>query len=245
VINRRIKIEEIILKNAKHFGVSTKEMIAIIKKFNPVAKLYYIEYPVTQVNYVKNNNTKETFDIIFFARITKDKGIEDLLKAISIVKKEKPDVSLRVIGHTNKRYLDYLLKMIKKLDIEQNVVFMGFFETQEEIYKYALNAKICVLPTYHDIIPGTIIESMLMKLPVIAYAVGGIPELNEQGEAIILVETRNIILLASSILNLLKDKNRRNTIAKYAYSVANLRYNNKIILKDNLTAYKTILLEIY
>ena len=56
---------------------------------------------------------------------------------------------------------------------------LGFLKSQQDIYEHAIHSRIYVLPTYHDIIPGTIIESMFMKLPGIAYAVGGIPELNE------------------------------------------------------------------
>ena len=50
--------------------------------------------------------------------------------------------------------------------------------------KHAINARICVLPTYHDILPGTILESMFMKLPVIAYDVTGLSELNDKGQSV-------------------------------------------------------------
>ncbi len=193
----------------KFFGVCTEEMIKIIKQLNPNARFFIHEYPKS-VNYTKKNNSLSKFDLIFFARICKDKGIEDLLEAISLVKfKIKPDVTLHVIGSASLSYINYLKKITINLNIEKNVKFLGFFNTQQEIHKYALNAKLCVLPTYHDTIPGTISESMFMKIPVVAYAVGGIPELNQHGEAIALVEKKNIQQLAETIIKVLEDQKRK------------------------------------
>ena len=65
-----------------------------------------------------------------------------------------------------------------------------------DVFKEAIKAKICVLPTYYDVIPGTIIESMFMKIPVVAYAVGGIPTLNDNVETVRLVDKYDINGLA-------------------------------------------------
>ena len=88
---------------------------------------------------------------MFFARVCKDKGIEDLLLALSIAKQEIPNISLHIIGSISNSYKNKLNTMIQILNLEQNVIFMGFMPTQEEVFKHAAKAQICVLPTYHDI----------------------------------------------------------------------------------------------
>jgi glycosyltransferase involved in cell wall biosynthesis len=241
ISNKRIKIEEEILKRTKHIGVRTKEMAQISLSLNPHAQLHFHQYSWTIPTYTKDSNIESTFDIIFFAKVCKDKGIEDLLEALANVKKIKPDVSLQVMGDSNKSYLKFLKNKLKQLDIESNVKFVGFIETQHELYKQVSHAKICVLPTYHDIIPGTIVESMFMKLPVIAYAVGGIPELNDKGQAIVLVEKNNIQQLSNEIAALLKNESKRNSLAEFAYTYALERFNDSNVVNDIMKAYNEIL----
>jgi glycosyltransferase involved in cell wall biosynthesis len=244
VIRKAIEIEEIILKKSKHIGVRTDEMSKIAHRINPDASLHFHYYPITVPSVIKNNiGNDEPIDCLFFASVRKDKGIEDLLVAIHIVKKMYPDITLTVIGGTRNRYLSYLKKLCSELNIEDNVQFLGFLPTQEDIYRYALQAKICVLPTYHDIIPGTIIESMLLKLPVISYAVGGIPELNRKGKTLILVEKQNINQLAEMIILLLNNADLRKTLAEKAYTLAHERVDKSNVVPDIINAYKSILKE--
>jgi len=234
-IKHRIKIEEEIIKKIKYFGVRTKEMMNIILSLNPNAEFYWHNYPLNIPLFQKSN--KSEYDIVFFARVCKDKGIEDLLVALSIVKQEIPNVCLHIIGPISNSYKYKLNNMIQKLHLEQNVIFKGFMPTQDEVFKHVVKAKICVLPTYNDIIPGTIIESMYMKLPVIAYAVDGIAELNQNTETIRLVNKQDINSLAKEILYLLNNEIKRVKMANDAYDYAKKRFNNEVIVP--------ILLEIY
>jgi glycosyltransferase involved in cell wall biosynthesis len=213
-------------------------------QINPDANLHFHNYPLSVPSVLKNNIGKtEPVDCLYFARLSKEKGIEDLLKAISIVKKVNSDITVSVIGGANKKYLTYLNSLCSNLNIQENVKFLGFLPTQEDIYKYAFQAKLCVLPTYHDIIPGTIIESMYMKLPVIAYAVGGIPELNLAQETIMLVDKHDISQLAVKIIQLIKDVELRKQLAENAYNYVNKRLDNAKVVNDIINAYKLILNE--
>lgn len=240
LIKQRIKIEEEIINKCKYFGTRTENMNREILKINPKATLFFHNYPVTIPLFIKKKEEYHEFDIVFFARVCKDKGIEDLLKAVYLVKKYKHDVSLHIIGATGNSYKQVLFDLINELNIKDNVIFLGFMTTQQDIYKHCIKARMCVLPTYHDIIPGTVIESMLMKLPVIAYAVGGIPYINSKKENIVLVEKQNISQLADKILLLLNDSQKCNQLAESAYSFAIRNFNNDYVKKDILKAYSQI-----
>ncbi len=241
ITKHRIQIEEEIIQKCVHFGTRTEEMNKIILGINPNANLHFHNNPLEIPSEIKNNiGNSEPIDCLFFARICKDKGIEDLIHAISILKKELPEISLSVIGTASKKYLVYLKKLCSELDLEKNITFLGNY-SQSELYKYALQAKLCVLPTYHDSIPGTIIESMCMKLPVVAYAVGGIPELNKCGINVMLVEKHNIDMLAESILHLLRNSLLRKTIAENAFETAHKKFNNNNLVNDILNAYESMI----
>lgn len=241
-IRKAIRVEEDIIKGGNNIGVRTLEMNETVLSLNPLATLHFHNYPLAIPTVMKTKTGRnESIDCLFFANVCKDKGIEDLLSAISIVKGKVGDVSLVVIGNTDKKYLTKLKFLCSELRITDNVEFLGFLPTQEDIYEVAIKAKMCVLPTYHDVIPGTIIESMFIKLPVVAYAVGGIPELNSDGDSVIIVEKSNINQLAEKILELLFNQELRTQLSEKAYELAHRRFNNDRVVLDIQKAYNAIL----
>jgi len=126
------------------------------------------------------------------------------------------------------------------LNIQDNVEFKGFFASQHDAHKEVIKAKIKVLPTYYDVIPGTILECMYMGLPVIAYAVGAIPELNSERKSIILVERGSITGLSNKIIQLLNDDELRNKITEKGRITAKTNFDNQAIYNDISSIYQKI-----
>jgi glycosyltransferase involved in cell wall biosynthesis len=241
-VTQRIRIEENIIKKCKHFGTRTEDMNNVVLDINPNAKLYYHAYPLKIPTVFKNNiGGDEPIDCVFFARVTKDKGIEDLLEAIALIKLKKPKINLHVIGSVTNTYLGFLKNKCINLKIKENVNFVGFMKTQEDIYNYLLKAKVYVIPTYHDVIPGTLLESMYIKLPSVSYAVGGIPDINDKLERIKLVEKLNIKELAHSIISLLDNPVIRKELSDEAFLWVKNKFNNKNIVSELTTAYNCVL----
>ncbi len=232
-------IEKKILKTFKHFGYRTETMGESIKAINKQAILHWHSFPIFVREPLNIDFDNKKFDCVFFARISKDKGIEDLLEAMALVKEIKSNISLLVIGSSNKGYADFLKRECVKLDISDNITWAGFLPTQEEVHIMASNAKICVLPTYNDIIPGTIIESMFLKIPVVAYSAGSIHEINSNEEIISLVEIGDINRLAKSIISLLSNEKLIKDKAEKGYKRAFELFENDI------TEINKQLLEIY
>lgn len=199
---RRKERESQIYKTFRHFGYRTKTMGDNIKEFNPEAVLHWHQYYYSNIDPI---DCEKKYDLVFFARVTKEKGIEDLLHALVLLKNKKQDISLCVIGAGN---LSTYKLMAEELKLDENIYWAGFLPTQKEVHKLVSHAKISVLPTHHDMIPGTIIESLFLKLPVVAYNVGGISELNEKDTIVQLVEKFNIKELAGKISFLLDDNER-------------------------------------
>lgn len=233
---KRIEIEKRILSTFHHFGYRTKTMGEDIHSLNPKAILHWHYYPIVEITPIE---IEKIYDIVFFARVCKDKGIEDLLKAISITKRQMPGVKLCVIGTGQSDYKS----MTDQLGISENIYWAGFLPTQAEVHKMASSSKISVLPTLHDIIPGTIIESMFLKLPVVAYSVGGIPEINDKEEYIKLVAKGDVNALAKKILWLLTNPEVMKLQSERAYIRAIEMFDNTKIFGDVLNAYKEVIHE--
>lgn len=184
----------------------------------------------------KYNIKKDETVLLFTGRVSAEKGINELLLAINKIKDEK--FKLIIVGSfffdTNiKNNFDAKLKQYVD-KAKDKVVFTGFVK-HNEIAKLYNISDIAVLPSIvNDAAPLTILESMASGLPIITTNSGGIPEYAKGGCAIILERDKNLVNnLASSISSLVKDKSRRDEMAKI--SITNSKeltldkfYNNLI-----------------
>jgi glycosyltransferase involved in cell wall biosynthesis len=236
IFEKTVQKEFEIMKMFNHFGYRTETMGHDIKEINPKAILHWHRYPF---KVIEPYQVDKEYDIVYFARMEKDKGIEDLLYAIALIKNDKPDISLCAIGGGGEQFEN----LTSELGIKENVFWAGFLPTQEEVHRLASTAQISVLPTYHDIIPGTIIESLFLKIPVISYNVGSIHELNENIEVVKLSHKGDIEGLAKNILLLLIDEKLRNILADNGLKIAKEKYDldNEIIRKQFIDAYYEVL----
>lgn len=237
---KRKSIELKILKNNLYFGVRTKDMCNYISTINEHAHFFWHHYPFTRPQIVEETNVKKDFDCAFFGRVASENGVDDLLKAIAIVKQTKKDISLIIVGPFGKTYREYLDSICLNLDIIDNVRFTGFLPKQQDAFKNVIRAQMDVLPTKYDIIPGSILECMFMGVPVISYAVGGIPELNNDRQSVVLVEKGNIKLLAENILFMLHNISFREMIKSNAKITVEPFYDYGMIYSDLLNIYNKL-----
>ena len=202
LLKKRMLLEQQIIKKIPISFYETKKSREDTLSYNPDIELYYNFWGSYKVTASKSQVGKK-YDMVFFARICKDKGIVDLLKATAIIKRKKPDVSLCVIGGGN---IEQFKTIAENLNISENVIWLGFLPTRQDVFDKAIECKVSVLPTYHDIMPGTIIESMFLGIPMISYATDSNPEINENGEAIKLVEKGDVNKLSKTIYEIITNE---------------------------------------
>ena len=241
MVEKRIEIENKVLRNLNHFGIEATWMEQYIRLVNPTAKMHWFHLPFARTEV--DATPDKMFDLVFFARVTKMKGIEDAIKALELIKHKKSDINLEIIGMGDVNYMNYLKKMVDDLALNENVHFKGFIPTQKEMHFEVMKARICVLPTYNDTIPGTIVESMLLGIPVISYKTGGIPDLNKTQENLVLLDQGDIEGLAEEVLKLLDDPVRQNAMRERAKSYAMAEFDNANSTSLLIEAYRKIIRE--
>lgn len=243
VARRRIRTEDEILRKVKHitFGeVEINSRTYYVSKYKNEDTLY-LNFPTKDPSIDASMVTKE-YDMVFWGRITPNKGVEDFIRGISILKKNHENIKGLILGGGSDEYLSYLQGLVKDLGVDSNIVFGGFQKTNEELFANAAKAKVYVLPTYFDALPGSVRESMLMKLPVVTYPVGDLPELNKNANCIILAKYRNIEDLAENIERLLTDIALRSELTENAYQMMSLQNNNHYIASQMMRCYKHCIL---
>lgn len=241
-VRRRKKRELHILEDFRHFTFALVPDKNEVLKHNPKANTYLHRYRRSlDFSMVKDQQNDADYDLVFFAKVTKEKGIEDFLKAVCLLKKTRPSINAIIIGSCNSSYqltLDYL---VNEYNIKENVKFVGFLPTINDVHKLAVQAKVSVLPTYNDAFSGTIAESMFLKIPVVAYATGGIPEANTEETTISLVPKGEVHKLANEIARLLDNNQLRKTRADRAHKWF-LQINASDDAADNLKCiYKKVI----
>lgn len=242
VYRKRIESEDYIYRNCKNVSFFSIEEY-IKNEFNrmyPNHNLYRLDFPISRP-VLDATIVEKKYDVVFWARVTKNKGIEDLIYAIGLLVKYKPNIRALIIGGGADSYLMEIKELVKTLKIGDNIVFAGFQKTKEDVFNLAAQSKVYCLPTYFDAVPSSICEAMFLKIPVVSYPVGGIPFLNQGNTCICLAENRNIYSLADCINNILDDNELANDLVYKAYDrICQLCDNDKIAVQMD-TAYNDIL----
>lgn len=125
---------------------------------------------------------RDRLHLLFLGEIGQRKGIFDLLEAIFDHRGELDNkIELRIGGNKNEKEL---LKKIQDGGMEKFVYFEGFVVAEKKIE--LLNwADVYILPSHNEGLPISILEAMSYKMPIISTPVGGIPEVVDETNGIL------------------------------------------------------------
>ena len=94
------------------------------------------------------------------------------------------------------------------------VISLGQLDTDEEIRDAYSAADLFLLPSLEDNLPNTILESMSCATPVVAFDVGGVPDMITDGVHGLLVKAFNTQQMGEAIVSLALDPERRVSMGK-------------------------------
>lgn len=157
--------------------------------------------------------------LFFIGRLVKQKGVDVLIKSLVIIKEFIQDVHLYIAGIGPQ--LKKLNILVKRLNLENNVTFLGHIQGEQKI-SYYKSIDICVIPSSFESFSFVTLEAMASGKPVVASNVGGIPYLVEEGETGFLFEPGNYHELAKKVIQLLENKELRERMGKLAEEKAEL-----------------------
>jgi glycosyltransferase involved in cell wall biosynthesis len=143
--------------------------------------------------------------ILFLSRINWKKGLDILVKAYSVLAKEKNDLHLLIVGEGDSGYTRKVKKWIKNCRLQQRVTFTGMLIGEDKLEAYAVS-DIFVLPSYSENFGMSVVEAMACGLPVIITNQVGIHREVSSAEAGIVVQP-DAAQLAKAMENLLDNTN--------------------------------------
>ncbi|MFH1904710.1 MAG: glycosyltransferase [bacterium] len=146
------------------------------------------------------------------AQLIPEKGQKDLLLATADILKTYPRVKFIIVGDGNIGYRKELEKLCRELGITDNIVFTGF---REDIPQIMSSIDIFVLSTsWNEGLCRAILEAMGAAKPVITTDVGGNSETVVDGITGVLLPYRSPFLLKDALLELIRDKQKREEMGK-------------------------------
>lgn len=149
-----------------------------------IEEYQYTEYP--------GKNTPTRF--LFIGRVMKEKGVDELFEAAKRIKKEYPEVKFDIVGP----FEDDYGKVIAELDSEGVICYHGF---QNDVKPFIAQSHCFVLPSWHEGMANTNLESAAMGRPLITSRIHGCMEAVIEGMSGFLCEKQNVESLYEAMKN--------------------------------------------
>ena len=251
---RRGKYEIKALRQAKHVIGRTLWDKVHVKLINPDIRYYHLDellrnefYSATKWDF--ENCKKHT---IFVSQCSYPiKGLHVLLEALAIVKTKYPDVSLRIAGKEFIKktsiidklkfsgYAKYIIRLIKKLHLGDNVEFVGIMDARGMIDEY-LSSNLYVCPSVIENSPNSMCEAQMLGVPCVLSFAGGIYDMTNFGETANIYRFEDAGMLAYYIINIFDDYHQESSRIEKGIKKSERRHDKTEIVNNLLGIYKTI-----
>ncbi len=168
------------------------------------------------------------------AELHKNKGLTYALEGLALLKKQRPleRVHFTILGEGEERRA--LEEQIIRLGLEDSVHLAGYKHDGARLLS-AFDAFL--LPSITEAFPYAILEAGKIGLPVIATSVGGIPEIIDDMESGILIQSKNPGEVARALAYLIQEPNRRIALGKAIAERIKHRFNVTTMAKETFALY--------
>jgi len=152
----------------------------------------------------------KSYDGVFVGRISREKGVFDLVATWRRIVDMKSDARLLVIGSGPD--IHAVSRLVKELSLERNVMIKGRC-TDKEMYTLIKASKVFVFPSVFEGWGLAVAEALACGLPVVCYDIPALREVFGKCRSVFLTPTRDIEKLAVTILEVL-DMNETRKLAE-------------------------------
>lgn len=197
----------------------------------PFEKIVQLEHGVPDLQFnpeliKKEFNLENKKVLLTFGLISRNKGIETVIRALPQVVQKHPNTIYLILGrthpsvirHSGEEYRSYLKILVKTLNLENNVFFFNEFVNQKDLFRYLYATDIYITPYLNEaqITSGTLSYAVGTGAAVISTPYWHAQELLADGRGR-LFDFNNFNQLAQILLELLDKPDVLKTLRKKAY----------------------------
>jgi len=226
-------IKEIALKSSKIVVMSKKAVLFLTTIYQiPKSSIKLIEHGVPDLDPILNNEVSQSAlfknrKVLFtFGLISRNKGMETVIKALPAIVAQHPDVLYVILGnthpgvvkHNGEEYRDSLKTLAKNLGVENNIAFVNKFVSEEELHQYLTACYLYITPYLNEaqITSGTLSYAIGAGAAVVSTPYWHAQELLAENRGK-LFDFRNDEQLATIVNELLNDESKHQKLKRNAY----------------------------
>lgn len=175
----------------------------------------------------------------FVGRLVEEKGILDLLEAAKSVAASVPDVQFLIVGPYDDEKPDALgPDVADRYGLADRCRFLGMRDDMPELYALM---DVLVLPSYREGFPRAPMEASAMGVPAVVTDIRGCREAVEPGVNGLLFPAGDSAALASALIELLGDDERRAAMGAAGRTMAEERFDEQKVFARVLQEYERLL----
>jgi glycosyltransferase involved in cell wall biosynthesis len=176
------------------------------------------------------------------ARLFRGKGQDDVIRSMSIVRKEMPLARLLIIGEDDRQamrtsFTAELKTLVGELGLSDHVIFTGQRTDMPALFAAS---DVFALPSFEEPFGLVFVEAMAMKKPVVALDNGGAVEIVEHGRTGLLSSTGDQAALTANLLTLLRDPALRARMGECGRGQVEAHFTPERLARDTERVYATL-----
>lgn len=174
------------------------------------------------------------------------KGMHKLIKAVGLLKKKYPKIQLHLAGQINvgNKLLDgysvYINKLIRRLDLVDNVCFLGSID-EDKIINELQKCSVSVVPSFIETYCLAFAESMIIGVPTVVSYTGAMPELAEHKKEALFYNSMDYYTMAGYIDELIRNRKLADFISQNCRKRRLLENNPLKVVDQQLKIYNSII----
>jgi glycosyltransferase involved in cell wall biosynthesis len=143
-------------------------------------------------------------------RLSPEKGFGQLVSAAGMVTRIDPGVGFVLFGDGPLR--EDLLRQVRAAGLADRFILAGF---RADLERFLPHCDVVALPSFTEGLPVIVLEAFAARVPVVATAVGGTPEVIEDGRNGYLVPPKSPAALTRRILDVLREESKRAAMGRH------------------------------
>jgi len=172
----------------------------------------------------------------FVGRLSPEKGIDYLLRAVGNLVKEGFDLCALIVGDGEQA--EALKAEARTLQIADRVIFTGNRSDTPMLYAAM---DVFVLPSLQEAFPMVILEAMACGVPVVATRVGDVAEIIDSGKTGLLVEMRDAMALQVAIKEVLTHQDKAECMSAAARTRTEKNFSSAAMAGQYYSMYERIM----
>jgi glycosyltransferase involved in cell wall biosynthesis len=214
---RKILHDGIALVNAPNLVSLLATQFGVQANFIPTNSIRLDEFmPSAEV---ATRKLSHPLHLLFCGRVTRSKGIIEILEALVLLRKAGLECVLDVIGSAGEdNQLEVFQNLAKELGVNELVHWRGLVPFGPMLFEYYRTADVFLFPTHYEGFPHVLWEAAANGCAIVTSPVGGIPSLMTDGEHAVFIPHHNAhaAFNAVSLLSQNEDLRKKNIAAAYS-----------------------------